>query len=135
MATKMKSAAAGNSSEAPQDGPLLDLTDQSVKAMIKAAKKRGFITHNEIIKALPEEEFTSEQIEDVLAQLSEVGVNVIDNEDSPEDEDEAKAKDEGDDTDDDKDDEEEGGKAVAAKGSTAITGQNTPSSAGAHVSA
>jgi len=129
MATKMKSAAAGNSSEAPQDGPLLDLTDQSVKAMIKAAKKRGFITHNEIIKALPEEEFTSEQIEDVLAQLSEVGVNVIDNEDSPEDEDEAKAKDEGDDTDDDKDDEEEGGKAVAAKGSTAITGQNTPSSA------
>jgi len=129
MATKMKSAAAGNSSEAPQDGPLLDLTDQSVKAMIKAAKKRGFITHNEIIKALPEEEFTSEQIEDVLAQLSEVGVNVIDNEDSPEDEDEAKAKDEGDDTDDGKDDEEEGGKAVAAKGSTAITGQNTPSSA------
>ncbi|WP_394692493.1 RNA polymerase sigma factor RpoD [Hyphobacterium sp.] len=128
MATKTKSTAPANSGEAPQDGPLLDLTDQSVKAMIKAAKKRGFVTHDEIIKVLPEEEFTSEQIEDVLAQLSEVGVNVIDNEDSPDDEDDSKTKSE--DGDDDKDDDDdEGGKAVTAKGSTAVTGQNTPSSA------
>jgi RNA polymerase primary sigma factor len=130
MATKTKSTAPANSGETPQDGPLLDLTDQSVKAMIKAAKKRGFVTHDEIIKVLPEEEFTSEQIEDVLAQLSEVGVNVIDNEDSPEDEDESKSKSEdGDDDEKDDEDDDEGGKAVSAKGSTAVTGQNTPSSA------
>jgi len=131
MATKTKSTASGNSGETQQDGPLLDLTDQSVKAMIKAAKKRGFVTHDEIIKVLPEEEFTSEQIEDVLAQLSEVGVNVIDNEDSSDDEGDTKPKADGDESDDDeKDDgEDDGNKAVAAKGSTAVTGQNTPSSA------
>jgi RNA polymerase primary sigma factor len=137
MATKTKSAATGNSGEAQQDGPLLDLTDQSVKAMIKAAKKRGYVTHDEIIKVLPEAEFTSEQIEDVLSQLSEVGVNVIDNEDSPDEDDDnagkAKADDgeasDKDNSDSDGEAEDETGKSVTAKGSTAITGQNTPSSA------
>ena len=59
-----------------QDGPLLDLTDQSVKNMIKTAKKRGYVTHDELNAVLPSEEFSSEQIEDVLAQLSEMGINV-----------------------------------------------------------
>ena len=126
MATKTKSAAAGNTGETQQDGPLLDLTDQSVKAMIKAAKKRGYVTHDEIIKVLPEEEFTSEQIEDVLAQLSEVGVNVIESEDAPEDEDDSKAKAAEDDSDDESEDEGDG-KAVTSKSSTAVTGQNTSS--------
>jgi RNA polymerase primary sigma factor len=129
MATKTKAAAANASGETQQDGPLLDLTDQSVKAMIKAAKKRGYVTHDEIIKVLPEEEFTSEQIEDVLAQLSEVGVNVIESEDTPDDDedgDKAKASS----SDDEESDDSEGdGKAVTAKSSTAVTGQNTPTSA------
>ena len=62
----------------PQDGPILDLNDQGVKTFIKTAKKRGYVTHEELVQVLPEDEFTSEQIEDVLAKLSEMGVNVID---------------------------------------------------------
>jgi RNA polymerase primary sigma factor len=69
--------------EAPptSDGPLLDLTDQAVRRMIKLAKKRGYVTYDELNEVLPSEEFSSEQIEDVLGQLSEQGINVVDNED------------------------------------------------------
>src|SRR5215212_4346477 len=59
------------------DGPLLDLTDAAVKRMIKLAKKRGYVTYDELNQVLPSEEFTSEQIEDVLGQLSEMGINVV----------------------------------------------------------
>ncbi len=65
--------------EAP-DGPILDLSDAAVKKMIKLAKARGFVTHEELNKVLPSEEFTSEQIEDTMAMLSEMGINVVDNE-------------------------------------------------------
>jgi RNA polymerase primary sigma factor len=70
--------------EAQSDGPLLDLTDQGVRRMIKAAKKRGYVTHDQIIEVLSPEEFTSEQIEDVLGQLSELGINVVESEDNEE---------------------------------------------------
>jgi RNA polymerase primary sigma factor len=66
------------------DGPILDLSDAAVKKMIKAAKARGFVTHEELNKVLPSEEFTSEQIEDVMAQLSDMGINVVDNEEEGE---------------------------------------------------
>ncbi|HET6376976.1 MAG TPA: RNA polymerase sigma factor region1.1 domain-containing protein, partial [Methylocella sp.] len=62
------------------DGPLLDLTDAAVKRMIKLAKKRGFVTYEELNAVLPSEEVTSEQIEDVLAMLNEMGINVVENE-------------------------------------------------------
>ncbi len=71
------------------DGPLLDLSDQAVKKWIKAAKARGYVTHDELNKMLPSEEFTSEQIEDTMAQLSEMGINVIEAEDEEEDQGEA----------------------------------------------
>ena len=130
---KTTTATGGSGDESPQDGPILDLTDKDVKTMIKAAKKRGYITHDEIIKVLPEDEYTSEQIEDVLAKLSEMGVNVIEGEDAEDDEDgeaKAKASDEAEE-DDGEDDEDEDGKskAVASKSGTAIAGQNTPASA------
>ncbi|MFN3228456.1 MAG: RNA polymerase sigma factor RpoD, partial [Asticcacaulis sp.] len=69
-------------SEAPEtevnaDGPLLDLTDAGVKKFIKQAKARGYVTMDELNKVLPSEEFTSEQIEDTLAMLAEMGVNVV----------------------------------------------------------
>jgi RNA polymerase primary sigma factor len=64
------------------DGPLLDLTDQSVKRMIKLAKKRGFVTYEELNDVLPSEEFTSDQIEDVYAQLSEMGINVVESDEN-----------------------------------------------------
>jgi RNA polymerase primary sigma factor len=65
--------------EAPvtTDGPLLDLTDAGVKKFIKQAKARGYVTMDELNKVLPSEEVTSEAIEDTLAMLSEMGVNVV----------------------------------------------------------
>src|SRR5579871_6299939 len=71
--------------EAPSDGPLLDLTDAGVKKFIKQAKTRGYVTMDELNKVLPSEEVTSEAIEDTLAMLSEMGVNVVEaEEDAPE---------------------------------------------------
>src|ERR1700761_9261531 len=64
------------------DGPLLDLTDAGVKRFIKQAKARGYVTMDELNRVLPSEEVTSEQIEDTLAMLSEMGVNVVENEET-----------------------------------------------------
>ncbi|MFN9250784.1 MAG: RNA polymerase sigma factor region1.1 domain-containing protein, partial [Brevundimonas sp.] len=63
--------------ETAQDGPLLDLTDAGVKKFIKQAKARGYVTMDELNKVLPSEEVTPDQIEDTLAMLSEMGVNVV----------------------------------------------------------
>ncbi|WP_295693760.1 RNA polymerase sigma factor RpoD [uncultured Maricaulis sp.] len=134
-----KSAEANDASE-NSDGPLLDLTDQSVKNMVKTAKKRGYVTHDELNAVLPSEEFSSEQIEDVLAQLSEMGINVVDNDpDVDDDSAEASAKpakaaassDDSDDDDEEEEEEEEesDSRAVAGASKTAVTGQNTPTSA------
>ena len=71
--------------EAPvvTDGPLLDLNDAGVKKFIKQAKARGYVTMDELNKVLPSEEVTSEAIEDTLAMLSEMGVNVVEAEEEP----------------------------------------------------
>ncbi|MBY0565950.1 MAG: RNA polymerase sigma factor RpoD [Hyphomonadaceae bacterium] len=74
---------AAEEKDAPE-GPILDLSDAAVKKMIKAAKARGFVTHEELNKVLPSEEFSSEQIEDVMSQLNEMGINVVDNEEEGE---------------------------------------------------
>jgi RNA polymerase primary sigma factor len=68
--------------ETTPDGPLLDLTDAGVKKFIKQAKARGYVTMDELNKVLPSEEVTSEQIEDTLAMLSEMGVNVVESEEA-----------------------------------------------------
>ena len=59
------------------DSPLLDLSDAAVKDLIRGGKKRGYVTHNQINTLLSSEEVKSEQIEDILAKLSEMGVNVV----------------------------------------------------------
>jgi RNA polymerase primary sigma factor len=64
--------------------PLLDLSDAAVKRLIRSAKKRGYVTHDQINSVLPSEEVTSEQIEDVLAMFSEMGVNVVETEETSE---------------------------------------------------
>ena len=69
--------------------------------MIKAAKKRGYVTHEQINAVLPSEEVTSDQIEDVFAMISEMGITVVENDDSEEGEEKA--------TDEADDDEEEAG--------------------------
>ncbi|HEY0566798.1 MAG TPA: RNA polymerase sigma factor RpoD [Xanthobacteraceae bacterium] len=62
--------------------PLLDLSDAAVRKMIKAAKKRGYVTHEQINAVLPSEEVTSDQIEDVFAMLNEMGINAVENEEA-----------------------------------------------------
>ena len=62
--------------------PLLDLSDAAVRKMIKAAKKRGYVTHEQINAVLPSEEVTSDQIEDVFAMLNEMGINVVETEEA-----------------------------------------------------
>ena len=57
--------------------PLLDLSNTAVKKLIRNAKKRGYVTHDQINELLSSEEVNSEQIEDILAKLSEIGVNVV----------------------------------------------------------
>lgn len=81
MATKVKeNEEAESERESAPDGPLLDLSDDAVKKMIKAAKKRGYVTMDELNAVLPSEEVTSEQIEDTMAMLSDMGINVVEDE-------------------------------------------------------
>src|SRR5437868_5648619 len=72
--------------ETPSDSPLLDLSDAAVKKLIRSAKKRGYVTHDQINSVLRSEEVNSEQIEDVLAMFSEMGVNVVETEEATEEE-------------------------------------------------
>ena len=104
-ATKTKETEAAE----PSDGPILDLTDADVKKLIKSAKSRGYVTYDELNKVLPSEEVSSEQIEDIMAQLSEMGINVVEHEEDDDDDNSA---------DDSSDDEEENApksRAVAVK--------------------
>ena len=84
MATKEKEEVE-NEREGGTDGPLLDLSDDAVKKMIKLAKKRGFVTMDELNAVLPSEEVTSEQIEDTMAMLSDMGINVVEDDENAED--------------------------------------------------
>jgi len=97
MAKKEAEKAEGDTAVETADGPLLDLSDAAVKRMIKTAKKRGFVTYAELNSVLPSEEVNSEQIEDILAMLNEMGINVIegdenDSEEAEEEEEEADAE-------------------------------------------
>jgi RNA polymerase primary sigma factor len=83
MATKEKEEVE-TEREGTADGPLLDLSDDAVKKMIKAAKKRGYVTMDELNSVLPSEEVTSEQIEDTMAMLSDMGINVVEDEEAGE---------------------------------------------------
>ncbi len=65
------------------DTPVINSQD-AVKKMIADAKQRGYITYDEMNKALPQDQMSSEQIEDVMTMLSEMGINVIDNADGEE---------------------------------------------------
>src|ERR1700689_3590568 len=66
--------------------PLLDLSDAAVKKMIKQAKKRGYVTYEQLNAVMPSEEVTSEKIEDILAMMNEMGINVVETEEAEADE-------------------------------------------------
>src|SRR3954463_6073069 len=78
-----------DAAEAPS--PLLDLSDAAVKKMIKQAKKRGFVTFDQLNEVLPSDQTSPEQIEDIMSMLSDMGINVTEADDSEGEED----KDEG----------------------------------------
>src|ERR1700731_1726736 len=67
-----------------RDSPLLDLSDQAVKKLLKTAKARGYVTYDQLNSVLPSEEVSSEQIEDTMAMLSDMGINVVETEESEE---------------------------------------------------
>ena len=66
------------------DRPLIENTGAAVKQLLKKGKKRGWITYDDLNKALPPDLMSSEQIEDVMTALSEMGVNVVENEEAEE---------------------------------------------------
>jgi len=73
------------------DAPLIDLNDAQIKKMIARAKKRGYITVDELNEALPQDQMSSEQIEDVMSAINDMGINVVENEErGEEDEDDDK---------------------------------------------
>ena len=89
-ATSQKEEARDKGPETPDAPlPLLDLSDAAVTKMIKQATKRGFVTPEQLNAVVPSEEVTSEQIEDILAALNEMGINVIETAEAEADEQEA----------------------------------------------
>ncbi|MDP3675823.1 MAG: RNA polymerase sigma factor RpoD [Novosphingobium sp.] len=70
------------------DAPLIDLNEASIKKLIARAKRRGVITYDELNEALPQDQMSSEQIEDIMSAISEMGVNIVES-----DEDTAEAED------------------------------------------
>ena len=89
-----------NETPGDADSPLLDMSDVGVRKMIAKAKARGYVTYDELNKVLPSDKTSSEQIEDTMAMLNEMGINVIESEEAEEG--------------------EEGGAVVAAEGSKAL---------------
>src|SRR3954451_3397199 len=70
------------------DAPLIDLNDASIKKMIARAKKRGVVTYDELNEALPQDQMSSEQIEDVMSALNDMGINVVENAEASDDDEE-----------------------------------------------
>ncbi|PZU72608.1 MAG: RNA polymerase sigma factor RpoD, partial [Sphingomonas sp.] len=67
------------------DAPLIDLNDANVKKLIARAKKRGYITYDQLNEALPQDQMSSDQLEDIMSALNEMGVNIVENEEQGED--------------------------------------------------
>ena len=85
MATKpAKQGETPERTEEPVDGPILDSLTAPVRKMVARGKERGYVTYDELNKALPSDEVNSEQIEDTMTMLSEMGINVIESEESEE---------------------------------------------------
>jgi RNA polymerase primary sigma factor len=89
-----KAADAPEKDSADAPSPLLDLSDAAVKKMIKQAKKRGFVTFDQLNEVLPSDQTSPEQIEDIMAMLSDMGINVSENDDDAEEENKEDAEEE-----------------------------------------
>ncbi|HEU4957204.1 MAG TPA: RNA polymerase sigma factor region1.1 domain-containing protein, partial [Sphingomicrobium sp.] len=82
------------------DQPLIDLNDVAIKKLIARAKKKGIITYDELNEALPQDQMSSEQIEDIMSAISEMGVNIVESTDSDDEEEKDEPEDEVDPLDD-----------------------------------
>ena len=98
--------------EATNDSPLLDLSDAAVKKLIKVAKKRGYVTYEELNAVMPSDEVSSEQIEDFMSMFSDMGINVVD-------------EDEVEETEVEKEDDDQGQEVAPATGTAVSTTSNT----------
>ena len=86
---KTNSTAETDDKQEGGDAPLLDLNEASIKKLIARAKKRGYVTYDELNEALPQDQMASEQIEDIMSSLNELGINVVENDEADDDEDKA----------------------------------------------
>src|ERR1700726_3681804 len=85
MASKVASVAdAAETREEAAEAPLLDQIAVAIKKMVARGKERGYLTYDELNAALPTDQVSSEQIEDTMTMLSELGINVVENEDAEE---------------------------------------------------
>jgi RNA polymerase primary sigma factor len=82
MSSKTSNAEEKKNSSENADGPLLDTYKAAIKKLIAKGKEKGHISVDELNAALPSEHFSSEQIEDVMSNLNEMGINVIDGDDA-----------------------------------------------------
>ena len=100
--------------ETSNDSPLIDQNDAAVKKLIKVAKKRGYVTYEELNAVLPSDEVSSEQIEDFMSMFSEMGINVVD-------------EDEVEETEVEKDEEDSGQEVATSTGTAVANTSNTKS--------
>src|SRR5579863_4783402 len=92
MATKQAVSADAATTEPDADTPPLDTQSVAVKRLLARGKERGYITFDELNAVLPPDQNSSEQIEDVMAMLNELGIQVVEGEDTEETEAGAKAE-------------------------------------------
>ncbi|MEL7189574.1 MAG: RNA polymerase sigma factor RpoD [Pseudomonadota bacterium] len=111
MATSAKS-------QDKEDAPLIDLNEASVKKLITKAKKKGYVTYDELNEALPSGEMSPDQIEDIQTALSEMGVQIVENDEEAEAEAEQEAEVEEMSVGDDKKDAKKDAKPAAKKTGT-----------------
>src|ERR1700750_804497 len=85
MASKaVNTAEVAETREEAGEAPLLDSGAAAIKKMLARGKERGYVTYDELNAALPPDQVSSEQIEDTMTMLSELGINVIENEEREE---------------------------------------------------
>ncbi|MEJ7927653.1 RNA polymerase sigma factor RpoD [Sphingobium sp. AN641] len=114
MASKANGKGAGEEVDSG-DAPLLDLNEASVKKLLARAKKRGYITYDELNAALPQDQMSSEQIEDVMSALNDMGVNIVENEEASDDNEDQQREDDADDANEAAEDEEGAPRPVGEK--------------------
>ncbi|OHC73708.1 MAG: RNA polymerase sigma factor RpoD [Rhodospirillales bacterium RIFCSPLOWO2_12_FULL_58_28] len=84
MATKTTPAVESEPQEESAESPLLDSLGANVKKMVARGKDRGYVTYDDLNAALPPDQVSSEQIEDAMAMLSEMGISVVEGEETEE---------------------------------------------------